>query len=881
MGRTTVKQAIAGMRAMAAAGLAVALFAVLLAFVGAGAVSAQEEPVAIQADTSAEDEATAQAKPSCETIELGVLDGELRAMGRWTTEECDSRFRANTDAHTYRFEVAETGRVRIDLMSSDADTYLYLLDGEENRITEIDDGSVGRLDSRIEREMQAGVYLVEATTTTDRTLGPADFEIAVSVVTTCDPLPLGTLMPGEGLKATGAWSSESCQSVFLTGHPSQYFVFDLPEGALVQIDLKSPTGDPVLIVAPLVALRTVVPGQVAHNDDVDGTRNSRILRYLPPDTYGIEATTYFGRDLQSPRNEFTLTVSIVEEEAHQARPSLKVEDIDIPAEVVAGDAFSVNYRVGNAGGNGFPDGAGYAWTYTVSRGVFQRSEELSSEHWLDHASFHTSDTTASPTSASTQALAPLSATFNTPGNTYLFTAVLAYDDNDNELSWHGLWHNLLVKSGPTYGPVEVEVNGVAYSVIAALDDDAEEAGTVITTVAAVDDPAVEVDAETQDKAVYTAGVRTQLLDGIFDRPGLEGLSHIEVEPLEDEDLSEVAAVSSPASSALILPYMDSLSSWMAGPKGRLADRGAFSSIDAERLVLNMGLDAAVEYKQIYASWHMLLDGIGSGQRLSFNEAVALQSRLAYAENVLGPAWTAAELIMAARQADLGWDDPEVQAMLSAQPGCDTGDDLLDSALALADIGDAESLKVIDTELRAALPAYAAAIDSVLCALENADAANYRFLERLGLGESEQLLALIEPESLPGTEPEEDEDATLQLRITARPDEDGRIEHGVELSRGLQILPEQRYLPTDAKVGVWHFSQNIELDGVSIGQIRARRLSDGRVEMGFRDHRGEIIVPDLAYLWVLREADSWYRSSVIEVPHPPEPAEHEEQAETNG
>ena len=244
-----------GMRSLLMA--VVALVASTLAFAGASTASAQEAvpvtavPVTISLN--------------CGPVDLGMLDttpgSQLTASGRWTTEDCDSRFRNNSDAHTYRFEIAATGRIRIDLMSSEADSYLYLLDAEGNRITENDDGGVGALDARIEREFQAGAYFIEATTTTDRVRGPADFEVEVTQVATCEPQVLGALTPDhQDVEVKGFWTPDSCQSIFLTGHPSQYFVFALPEGARVRVDLTSKIGDPVLIVAPIVALRAVVPG---------------------------------------------------------------------------------------------------------------------------------------------------------------------------------------------------------------------------------------------------------------------------------------------------------------------------------------------------------------------------------------------------------------------------------------------------------------------------------------------------------------------------------------------------------------------------------------------------------------------------------------------
>ncbi|MDE0235746.1 MAG: pre-peptidase C-terminal domain-containing protein [bacterium] len=866
-------RAMAGMRTTATAGVVVVLLAGLLALVGAGAVSAQE-PALINEEVTTQEEAATGEDSNCETVDLGMLDStpgsKLTASGRWTTEDCDSRFRSNSDAHTYRFEVADTGRIRADLASPEADSYLYLLDEAGNRIAENDDGGVGRLDARIERELEAGVYQIEATTTAGRARGPADFEVVVTQVATCEPEALGALTLGEELTATGFWTPESCQSIFLTGHPSHYFVFTLPQGARVRVDLTSEVGDPVLIVAPIVALRSVVPGRVAHNDDSGGTRNSRIEQYLPPDTYGIEATTYRARDLQSSETDFTLTITIVDEEAHQGRPLLKIEEVDIPTEVVAGDPLPINFRVGNVGGDGIPDPESNAFVYAV--GAYPRTVDFSRDllfvdHWPAGVAYHTNEETASERSMSVPGISPFSFALHRPGPGWVFVGVVSQDGDDDEFGFHGTWHDLMVLSGPTYDAVVVDVDGAVYSVSAELDEgveDEDDEGTVVTTVSSVDDPEAEIDEETQEKAQYAAGVRTQLLDGIFSRSAIVGLSE-SAEPVE-------IAVTSPSSSALLKTAAPRYAALVrdSGLPETLAAGEAVSPIAVEKLVLTFADGALGSYAHLAKSWRALLERVDSGEALSFDEASAVQGQLAYVEHVIAPVVSAGEIVDAARAAELGWDDPEVQAMLSTQPSCYTGEDPLSDPLALAGIEDADALEQLDAEMRAALFAYTVAIDNVLCAVESVDAANSRFLERLGLGQSGQLLALIEPESLPKPELEPEADPPHSLRILARLGENGRIEHGVEFFSGFQILPERRYLPSDAQVGMWYSTLDVELDGTSIGQIRARRLADGRIELGYRDFEGDIVAPDIAYLPADPDVGVWYRSSLIDVPRPPEP-----------
>ena len=55
--------------------------------------------------------ANAEPGPDCQVTDLGRLNAveysDLMATGRWSTEDCDSRFRVGSDAHTYRFEVSK------------------------------------------------------------------------------------------------------------------------------------------------------------------------------------------------------------------------------------------------------------------------------------------------------------------------------------------------------------------------------------------------------------------------------------------------------------------------------------------------------------------------------------------------------------------------------------------------------------------------------------------------------------------------------------------------------------------------------------------------------------------------------------------------------
>ena len=282
------------------------------------------------------------------------------------------------------------------------------------------------------------------------------------------------------------------------------------------------------------------------------------------------------------------------------------------------------------------------------------------------------------------------------------------------------------------------------------------------------------------------------------------------------------------------------------------------------------------YAFLADSWRALSERVSSGEALSFDDATVVQSQLTYAENVIAPVISAGEAVTAARAADLGWDDPDVEAMLSGEPSCDTGDDPLSDPLELGGVEDPDALVALDTEMRAALFAYIVAIDNVLCGIENVDAANSRFLERL------------DPWPQRAASRHDRARGASRARTGARARSPDRpAHHG----------PARRQWPRRARCGarqrrpdparwallarrhpsrpVVHHPGTSNWDGSSIGQINSRRRADGRIELGFRTADGERVIPDIAYLPANPDIGVWYRSSLIEVPAPPAPEEPEE------
>ena len=816
-------------RAVAIAGTVVALLAAVLALATASIAVGQDIE-----DTE-----------DCGVTDLGTLGNEagslLETEGRWTTEDCDSRFRAGSDAHTYRFQIEAPGRVRIGLTSADADSYLYLLTEDGSRITDDDDNGDG-LDARVERDLAPGTYLVEATTVGGRGRGPADFTLTVSRVEGCDFVDLGTLEPGVDLTASGTWSLDTCGSRFVTRHPAHAYSFNLPEAARVRIDLESENGDPVLSLASLAG------GIVAADDDSGDRGNSLIREYLPAGVYFIEATTYYARDYQPLQADFTLTVRLVDELSQQMEAQLKVEEVRTPSEVVAGDPFRVHYRVSNVGGGALSDDGSHARIWLSGHAGRDRIVNLRGI-WDAGVAYHTGEEAASATSTTTDEITAFEATLSDHGPTWIFVGIVADDADGNELGWHGLWHNLLVLSGPTFGPVTVSVDGAAYTVTAEADAD----GKVTTTVSEVADPEADVDRNVRAKAIYTAGVRTQLLDGIFERPEIAALATM-AEPAP-------VSVADPSSSTLLKALGERFASadGVAELRAALARGEAVNPLAVEESVLATSRSALSQYASIASSWSSLLKRLDAGEALSFDEALTSHAQLAYAERLIAPTATAGDLVAAARAAERGWDDPAVKEMMDDQEVCSPDPDALRDALKAAGSSDVDALLALDAEMRLARPVHGLAVDGALCGAAEADNANSRFLRRLSISGNFELRRLLRPVTAALT-PD-----SHKLRIIARIGDDGRVEHGVELDSGRRVLPLERFLLADAPTGKWQLSAEVRVWPDPIGRIRSRRLADGRVELGFISADGKKITPDIAYLAADAPTGVWFYSSQITVP----------------
>ena len=102
------------------------------------------------------------------------------------------------------------------------------------------------------------------------------------------------------------------------------------------------------------------------------------------------------------------------------------------------------------------------------------------------------------------------------------------------------------------------------------------------------------------------------------------------------------------------------------------------------------------------------------------------------------------------------------------------------------------------------------------------------------------------------------------RIVARLLPDGRVETGwLPAGSSTRILPDDRYIPADTDENDrWLYSSTVRINGRAIGQIAARRLSDGGTEFAVLPDWGERVKPARRFLSPTVAPNEWKRSSEI-------------------
>gem|GEM_PF-1409401 len=211
------------------------------------------------------------ARPNCtEGLSLGQTTSGALAAG------CPADHKPGSYARYYAFSLSQTTRVSLEMRAS-FDAYLVLLNASRGLIAS-DNNSAGGTNARLVRTLQAGTYLVEATSNPPARTG--SFNLTLGVVQ--DPACRQAIRLGQTL--TGQLAS-NCASANLSGRYARYFSFTLSRRTRIDVNLTS-TFDTYLF------LLNSAGGVITSDDDGGTGYNSRITRTLNAGTYFLEATSY-------------------------------------------------------------------------------------------------------------------------------------------------------------------------------------------------------------------------------------------------------------------------------------------------------------------------------------------------------------------------------------------------------------------------------------------------------------------------------------------------------------------------------------------------------------------------------------------------------------
>jgi hypothetical protein len=198
-------------------------------------------------------------------------------QGRLAVGDCVQVFRRYADR--YRFSLTETTLIRITMVSAELDAFLTLQNATTGAvITRNDDGN-GGTDSRIERALPAGQYVVVASSFSENETG--GYTLSVSAANpsclTTTPLPANTLV-------SGTLSTSSCD--IGAGAFADRYQLTLPISSIVTLTMRSTAVDALFFV------ENSAGDLMVRDDDGGGGTDARVTFELDAGTYIVSATSF-------------------------------------------------------------------------------------------------------------------------------------------------------------------------------------------------------------------------------------------------------------------------------------------------------------------------------------------------------------------------------------------------------------------------------------------------------------------------------------------------------------------------------------------------------------------------------------------------------------
>jgi hypothetical protein len=235
---------------------------------------------------------------------LEIRDGRASVNGRLTDADPRDTQLQGSYCKVYGLKLAEGATYKIDMFSTDFDTYLRLEDPDGVQVARDDDGG-GNLNARITyRCSKAGTYKVIATSfrpgaTGAFTLGVE--ETGVGVAKENPAVGKGVLkLKGGTARVIGTLTAATPKDTVRTGSHARTYQVQLEGGKTYRIDLVGTAG-----LDTYLRLEDATGKQLDSNDDGGENLNARLtFRCQEAGTYRVIATTYRG----GATGRYTLTI---------------------------------------------------------------------------------------------------------------------------------------------------------------------------------------------------------------------------------------------------------------------------------------------------------------------------------------------------------------------------------------------------------------------------------------------------------------------------------------------------------------------------------------------------------------------------------------------
>jgi PKD repeat protein len=184
----------------------------------------------------------------------------------------------NVPTDRYRLAVTTAGVVTIELSSAAFDTYVCVLDANNNGLGS-DDNSGPASNSRFYRQFTPGSYYVEVST---RTAGNGGGAYTLETYAGL-PRPIGAI--GVGQTLNGSLSSTAAETPCLLNVPADRYLLTIASAGVVTIEVSSAAFD------TYVCVLDANNSGLGSDDNSGPASNSRFYRQFTPGSYYVEVST--------------------------------------------------------------------------------------------------------------------------------------------------------------------------------------------------------------------------------------------------------------------------------------------------------------------------------------------------------------------------------------------------------------------------------------------------------------------------------------------------------------------------------------------------------------------------------------------------------------